>query len=243
MQKTSLQTPPYRSSGLIDYQGTETLTLPLKTDTASPTSFSFIERHMDEEKEMCFLKSIQSLRYEVWKFRGADMTNLKSKCSWGEKMDQMSYLIGVYQENKIVGTGRLSLHHNLATLPDKELYVGLDKYFEPPIASLNRIVVHPDFRRLGIGRFMVVKRMREAIRQGAKSVACDCPAERATSMEKMGFNYVGRSVYGKIFKDVKFHVMTLNLNDERYLNYWNTQFEIFEKSNFQPVSELSKIVA
>lgn len=64
---------------------------------------------------------------------------------------------------QIVGTARLSFHDTVAELPNAEVYEGvLDPSLRGPIASLNRLVVDTNYRRLGIARQLDAIRLKAA---------------------------------------------------------------------------------
>ena len=94
------------------------------------------------------LREIGRLRVAAWETetsRAAEMD------IWLDEFDRSARHWVVFCEGMPVAAARLSVHASLAEVPDAESYA--DVFTQPPpapIASLNRLVVHPSARGAGL---------------------------------------------------------------------------------------------
>src|ERR1043165_6715003 len=77
-----------------------------------------------------------------------------------------------YVDSLLVGAARLSIHENVADIPDLEYYRHLTLGLIPPIGCFNRIVVLPSFRKKGIGTKMLKRRPIFARQRCRSVIAC-----------------------------------------------------------------------
>ena len=182
---------------------------PLETQL-SP-KYTFVEKPIGVAAPKVMLNAIGNLRYKVWKGRGVSMKNIKEENLWLEALDNYAYLINIYAGKQLIASARMSMHAGVESLPDKALYLNLDYDIPGPMASFNRLVVHPDFRGQGLSRFLVARRLNRAFMTGAQSIVLDCPENRLGSCRRLGFENMGEPVKGSIFTDVSFYPMILNL--------------------------------
>ncbi|OQY73486.1 MAG: hypothetical protein B6D44_06990 [Ignavibacteriales bacterium UTCHB2] len=62
-----------------------------------------------------------------------------------------------------------------------------------PIATLNRLVVHPNFQKKGISKLLDKVRFEKAIELNCKSIIVVGPGYRVNSLEKEGFKIIGNA--------------------------------------------------
>jgi predicted GNAT family N-acyltransferase len=176
-----------------------------------PSGFELLEFPTHDQMSDQLLEKIAQLRYAVWQDQGMSMENIEDKNKWNDDFDEQGYFLVIKSEGQMAGSARMSLHETIRTLSDSKLYLGHEGAFAPPIASLNRLIIHPDFRMKGLSRFILQKQIQVAQDLGAKSIALDCPVERVGYHQKMGFQTVGKPVQGQVFSEVMFQVMCLEL--------------------------------
>jgi GNAT superfamily N-acetyltransferase len=92
---------------------------------------------------------------------------------------------------QLVGAARMCVHDTLESLPDAGFFRGMEAATGPPIAALNRLVVHPEFQRRGISLALDRIRVRKAAELGCRSVWCVAPPIRWGPLQRQGFEAVG----------------------------------------------------
>lgn len=108
--------------------------------------------------------------------------------------DETAYHWGVFHEDQLVASGRLSLHESIHDVPDAEVYVGvIDSGLAGPIASINRLVVAPAYRRRGIARLLDLTRVQAAQKLGCRYVVGSSPTDerRLNQLCEIGFSDLG----------------------------------------------------
>ena len=100
----------------------------------------------------------------------------------------------IFHDGEPVAAARVSFHDRIEDVPDAEVYANLGLALTPPIASINRLVTHPDFRGRGFSEKL------DAVRLAAcgDSVACVVNTsnyeQRVQQLEALGFVRVGGPV-------------------------------------------------
>jgi GNAT superfamily N-acetyltransferase len=137
------------------------------------------------------LTRIGQLRVMAW------ATEIPQAAAMGEWLDEFEGCAChwvVFRGCELVAAARLSIHQSLADVPDPECFVGIFREPPPtPIASFNRLVVHPSARGFGLSR-----RLDEARLDFAEALGCRCAIGstpsgylRIRQMEEFGFVVVG----------------------------------------------------
>ena len=93
-----------------------------------------------------------------------------------------------------VAAARLTIHDSLADVPDAEVYSGVFQCPPPPpIASLNRLVVAPEFRGRHLAAPLDRVRLDAAILAGCHSAigATSASERRISPLESLGFSVIG----------------------------------------------------
>ncbi|MAD96993.1 MAG: hypothetical protein CMB99_06660 [Flavobacteriaceae bacterium] len=104
---------------------------------------------LQEIKYQRFQKEITNLRQLAW---GSEIKPYPfNKVIFDEldKNDKTKHW-GVFHENELVGTCRLSVLSSIDELPYSELFSGLDLAPFTNFAFYSRLVIHPDFRGRGL---------------------------------------------------------------------------------------------
>ena len=113
-------------------------------------------------------------------------------------------------EESIVAAARLCIHCDAGDLPNQDLYHHMIAGIPVPIASLNRMVVHPSMRRQGLSRALTAARIKAARSRGARSMIVEAAPNRIPPLWDLGFRELGHTV-GEPYL-VRFSLMYLDLS-------------------------------
>jgi GNAT superfamily N-acetyltransferase len=92
--------------------------------------------------------------------------------------------------DEIVAAARMCIHHSQEDTPDGPAF---DRICLPvPVATLNRLVVLPSARNLGLGSRLCRDRIEAAKKEGAMCVVGTCTDSRVASLEGFGFRTTGQ---------------------------------------------------
>lgn len=161
------------------------------------------------------INEIGKLRVECWKANLNDNEideKLIKTSYWIDDGDKNAFHWVVCKHSMLIASARMSFHLEYKKLP---WYYAMKDYdlsgLKFPIASINRLVVKPEFRRLGIAKILDHHRINMAKELGATAIIAQPAPNRVESLKKLGFNY-----YGKIKKTfelpgVDFSLMVLYL--------------------------------
>ena len=158
------------------------------------------------------LKAIFALRLEAWKKQLPQATLADMSC---DPLDGRSRHWAVFVDGTIVAAARLSVHFEPDDVPDAYLFKPFGVTFTPPVASLNRCVVHPSYRKQGIAKLLDNVRIEAAEAEHCKSlVAIRLTEKRAEDLRVLGFELVGHTVdkADGIFYDLDCYLMRRLLN-------------------------------
>jgi hypothetical protein len=112
--------------------------------------------------------------------------------TWIDSHDDHAHHWIVMEEGRIVAAARMCVHSKLSELPDCEDLVSCEDKLFWPVASINRLVIHPECRRGGLAALFDAARIGLAVQLGAKSaVGCVHAEERMRGLGDLGFKVVG----------------------------------------------------
>lgn len=137
------------------------------------------------------LEEIGKLRVRAWVTEVPEASGL---VVWLDDLDKRARHWVIHKDGRLVAAGRLSVHHTLKDLPDAECIAeGVLELLPAPIASLNRLVVDPAFRGLGLARRLHVALVRVAVELRCRSVvAVTSSGQRMIDLlQSDGFRIVG----------------------------------------------------
>lgn len=140
------------------------------------------------------MEEIYRLRVEAW--RGQSRLS-SGMTHWVDEVDAVARQWAIVHHGVVVGAIRMSLHESLAQLPSAEVYVGvLPSALPPPIASYNRLVVHPDHRGHGLSRVLDLVCLEAARAAGASALvgatgSVEANRRRIEAMKRLGFQELG----------------------------------------------------
>ena len=146
---------------------------------------------LPEDHEL--LEKATRLRADVWNMhveRGIFSENV-----WTDSHDSHAFQWGIIDQGcRMIAAARLCLHDSILEFPDYFPGNGLNLGFAAPIGMMSRLVVHPEYQRQGLASRLDLARIRKAESSGCRSIAIEVPSYRVRSLEKQGFEYVGRTV-------------------------------------------------
>jgi GNAT superfamily N-acetyltransferase len=113
--------------------------------------------------------------------------------TWTDSHDEHAHHWIIREQDEIVAAARMCIHTSFNDLPDHdELSAVRGHKLLWPVASMNRLVVHPDYRRKGLSRLFDLARIDFAESSGAKSVVVTShPQSRIRGLLELGFDAVG----------------------------------------------------
>ncbi len=182
---------------------------------AARLDYVFIEAA--QHKSTHLLGQIARLRHTAWSHGMSEEFTGYSLEHWIEPLDIDACLWIIMDDYRPVASGRMTTHGSTDTLPDSTFYDGINLECSAPIASLNRLVVSPEYRRLGIGERLVSIRTEMAWQRGARTVIVDCAEERIGSLTKLGFTMVREPLYGVKYTMYKWAVMAKFFSENDFL--------------------------
>jgi GNAT superfamily N-acetyltransferase len=139
-----------------------------------------------------FIEEIGRLRYEVWiKLVQAKSPYFQNE-QWLDKNDRDSYHWVVQDQGKVIASARLSIHGHME---DLQCYSRIPQealpWIELPVAVLNRLVVHPDYRGQKIAALLDEKRIQFARERAVRSLVGEPILSRIKVLEGFDFKVFG----------------------------------------------------
>lgn len=144
------------------------------------------------------LSAVGVLRVQAWE---ASMEQSTGMTEWLDRFDATARHWVALEQGRPIAAARMSVHETLEELPDAESYAGLFPESLPgPIASLNRLVVHPEARRQGWSRHLDLVRLAAAEKLGCRYAILGTASgpHRVSQLVGWGFALVG---YGPRFRN------------------------------------------
>lgn len=136
------------------------------------------------------LQRIGALRVQAWT---TEHPQAATMTEWLDGIDPRAWHWVIFDGDQMVAAARLSIHTSLCDLPDCKVYSDLLVAPPPaPMASLNRLVVHPSARGEGLSNRIDESRLCFARERGCRSIVCSVPRpERARRLRERGFAVIG----------------------------------------------------
>ncbi|MCP4550853.1 MAG: GNAT family N-acetyltransferase [Bacteroidetes bacterium] len=158
------------------------------------------------------MEEIGKLRVDVWKEIDGINPDLVAKNSWIDKTDSDAMHWVIIKDNKLVGSARMTNHEEIEDLPYSDM---IQKHLLKktcfPVSSLNRLVIHPDYQNMGLGRKIDEIRLDTAKKMGIKCIVAEPVSWRINSLKKSGFVYIGPINYPYEAPGIMLHLMTRKL--------------------------------
>ena len=105
-----------------------------------------------------------------------------------DEFDDTAMHWGIFDDENLVASARLSVHRNINELPDRFLFSDIwDKELPAPIASLNRLSVATAYRGLGLSGQLDRIRIQKARRIGCRCICGTAHGKRQQKLQEDGF--------------------------------------------------------
>jgi len=111
----------------------------------------------------------------------------------GDELEASAWHYLVSRDGALVASGRMTIHEEVGALPDPGFLLPFAAPVPVPVASLNRLVVHPTVRGNGISSWIDDVRVIDAATHGARAIAASVLSDsaREASLIRRGFRVVG----------------------------------------------------
>lgn len=137
------------------------------------------------------LREIGRLRYIAWS--NEITVGSTPRDEWIDEFDAKARNFGIYLDGRLIASARFSTHMSIEDVPDAEVYKDVfHSALQAPIASINRLVTHPDYRGRGCSKLLDEVRIQSAHEEGCKSMIGHASANRIKQLEELGFLNMGR---------------------------------------------------
>ena len=137
------------------------------------------------------LKTISKFRVDIWNHENSEFCQVLGCDYMFEGLDFSSEHYVIIAEGKLAAAARLSFHSKLETIPDWQSFANMHQLLRFPVGSINRMVVHPDFRGRGFSKILTSIRLKRCLEAGMKSITCLAIGDRKNSLINVGFNHYG----------------------------------------------------
>jgi len=148
-----------------------------------------------EKPDREMLADIGVLRKVAWNAFGAlPIFGSSSEEVWLDSHDDHAHHWVIRRGDILVASGRMCIHSTIEAMPDSQCLAHLEGRIELPAASLNRLVVHPDFRGAHLAPLFDQARIEYARKLRAKGVlGVTQPRSRLRDLEGAGFVNLGEA--------------------------------------------------
>lgn len=149
------------------------------------------------------------LRYEIWSREAELRADLHSQGLITDEHDLHARHWAVFDGDKVLAAARMCVHDQQTDSPD---FVAFSQVRLPtPVATINRLVVHPSARKLGLAYKLDHCRIEAAKQDGAKCVIGTAVQERIAPLQRLGFQLIGSHWVQPYAVSLLFHAMVLNV--------------------------------
>ncbi len=154
------------------------------------------------------------LRSQCWA-QAPSQSTIDASLNWidGHETHSVHYLVETLS-GRLVASARVCVHTVVAEIPDYQQFSHLHLNCHEPIASINRLVIHPEYRGRAISRYLDEVRVGEARTLGAKSVLGQAAPWRVKQLASLGFKTVGYAIDSSCFSPpLEFTILVLDIED------------------------------
>ncbi len=145
-----------------------------------------------DPRDDVLLEKIGRLRVLAWR-EFAPTVPVRTGC-WLDQHESSARHWAIFCGGEPIAAARMSVHQRMDDIPDAEVYAGaLPEALEAPIASFNRLVVHPAHRGKGLSHVLDKVRMDAVVVEDVASIVVATPAgpKRLTALAALGFRPIG----------------------------------------------------
>ena len=148
-----------------------------------------------------------SLRFEVWSTETTLRSEIRELGVIADEHDAHARHWAVFCGDEVVAAARMCIHSNQEESPDAGAFTGI--CLPSPVATLNRLVVHPSARHLGLASRLSACRVEAAKQDGARCVVGTPTRARISSLQKLGFQLTGAEWVPNYAESLITHAMVL----------------------------------
>lgn len=134
------------------------------------------------------LQEIGRLRVDAW---ATEVPDLPGKTDvWLDEYELSARHWGIFHDGRLIAAARLSVHDRLEDVPHAHVYQqAFDEPLPLPIASINRLTTHPDFRGRGCSDALDNVRMLAAEQRNCSCCVAVTPTgeSRTRQLRSLGF--------------------------------------------------------
>lgn len=143
-------------------------------------------RHLEPDE----LDRVVQLRHSVWlhKLDGSD-ANIPDWLT-RDRFDATSTHWGVFSGDELIGAARASLIPSANVLRQHEMYQNLTDDLPFPLSIIERLVISPDAREMGLALRLDAIRIAYSARMGARAVIGAFPPYRIKGLQTLGFETI-----------------------------------------------------
>ena len=158
-----------------------------------------------------YANEIGIFRRKVWEIEDEFDASAFPEGLWIDELDKTATHWLVFDKEKIVASARLGVYNSYETTPYMSIMQPYKSLLKLPIASLNRLVVHKDYRRNHIAQLLDEARVNEARKNGAKTVVGQAVSYRIKGLQALGFKYIADIGRIKEFPKTELSLLIKNL--------------------------------
>lgn len=142
--------------------------------------------------DAAMMQQIGRLRVKAWKADGELPLIAKDDDIWLDEHDDHAMNWAIVQNGRPIAAARACMHARFGELPDLLCLTGYEHCFQEPVTSFNRMVVDPDFRRMGLSKILDEARVKWAQSNGSSSIVVSSHLDhRVHTLERTGFTNLG----------------------------------------------------
>ena len=130
------------------------------------------------------------LRFEVWNAETPLRAHVREIGLITDEHDVHSRHWAAFLDCQLVAAARMCIHGTQDETPDGPAFDGMS--LPPPVATLNRLIVHPSARSRGLATSLDKCRIAAARAGGAMCVVGTFPPSRVAGLERNGFRLLGQ---------------------------------------------------
>jgi GNAT superfamily N-acetyltransferase len=149
------------------------------------------------------------LRFEVWNAETSLLPQVREQEAITDEHDAHARHWAAFRGDEMIASARMCVHRNQEDTPDAPAFS--EVCLPVPVATVNRLVVHPSARNRGLGSNLHQYRIEAAIKDGARCVVGTFPGGRIASLERLGFRLTGQQWTPNHAEALIVHAMVLML--------------------------------
>lgn len=160
------------------------------------------------------LEKIAQLRVAAWQANGEVRLFIANQDIHNDEHEKHGIHVAILYKDYPVASAKLCIHETARECPDPESLYGYEEQLAAPIATLNRLVVHPNFRRKGLSLLLTEFRISVAKQNKCGSIVGVVEQNsRKRQLEAFGFRNLGPTKFRYLSTTESFvYMLGLNSN-------------------------------